>query len=258
MTTVDEATTVAVLRGESHTIEHEGETLKLAWRVVHPDFRSSHDYRWPSPGRWAVPSSVPGAGLVTYTRGDPCPQFNGDGICLALTFAGAASGSIVASTGLICAYRPDDVLGRDADKLRVLSALVLAIIDIPRLIRGANLSGANLSGANLSGVNLRGANLYGANLYGAYLRGVNLRGANLYGAYLSRAYLSGANLSGANLYGANLYVANLRRAYLSGVNLSGANLSGANLSGVNLRGVNLSGAYLSGAIGLTESTSSNA
>ena len=217
--TLDQETIVAVLRGEQCTIEHEGESLKLAWRSVHPDLRSSHDYRWPLPGNWAVPNSVSGAGKAEYTRGDPCPQFDGDGLCLALTFSGAASGGIPAITGLICGYREKDMLGTDTTKLRVSQTLVVDLIDIPAIGRTGSLYRADLSGANL----------IGANLIEGDLTGANLSRDNLYRADLSGAYLSEANLSRANLYRADLSRADLSMADLSGANLSGANLSGANL-----------------------------
>jgi hypothetical protein len=195
-------------------------------------------------------TKVPAAGII---RGNtsPCPEREGDGLCLAKTFTGAASGSITASTGLIVAYRPKDVLGEDGHKLRVSQCTVLDFIDIPRLIRkgcatnadlrradlrradlyGADLHEADLRRANLSLANLRESNLSGANLYGAILRGADLRGANLrranlHGADLRGAFLRGANLRRANLRRANLRRANLRGAYLSWVD-TWANLSGA-------------------------------
>ena len=187
------------------TLQVEGVELTVGWRAVHPDLRSSRGYRWPFPGQWAE-SSGP------YTTGDPCPQHEGDGICVALSWAGAASGGIPAICGLLVGYRPDDVLGSDATKVRVKRAYVLEVIDPPALLRAgcghgaylarANLARANLTRANLAGADLDGANLNRADLYRANLTGANLTGANLYGA----------DLDGANLYGANLYRANLNRA----------------------------------------------
>jgi Pentapeptide repeats (8 copies) len=140
--------------------------------------------------------------------GDPCPMFPGDGLCLAITWRGAAAGGVPAITGLAVAYKLGDVLGGDADKWRVKRCRVLAVLDLPRLIR----EGA--SGANLRGADLHEANLYGANLYGANLRGADLRGADLRETNLRRANLRGADLYEANLYGANLRGANLREADL--------------------------------------------
>ena len=175
-----------------------------AWRAVHPDLRSSNGFRWPFPDKKAVAPLPEG---FEFTRGNPCPGFVGDGLCLAKTWAGAASGGIPAITCLEVTYKPEHVLGEDADKVRVSECRVVEVFDAAGLVRDGWMSGANLSRANLTGANLSMANLYGANLTGA-----NLSRANLYGANLSRANLSGANLSGADL---------------SGADLSGANLSGA-------------------------------
>ena len=169
-------------------------TTRTAWRSVRPDFRSSHGYRWPFPGNDAEAPLPDGA---EFTHGDPCPQFVGDGLCLAKTWRGAASGGIPAITCLLVTYDPADVLGEDVDKVRVSRCRVVDVFDAPALIRAGWCTGANLSGAHLYGANLSGANLYGANLYGANLYGADLYGADLYGADLSGANLSGAHLSGA-------------------------------------------------------------
>ena len=132
---------VAVLRGEK--VEIDG--MRLAWRSVWPDFRSSHGFRWPFPGQ--VATADPNE--REFTKGDPCPQFEGDGLCLALTWEGAASGGIPASAVLICAYDPAHVLGQDAAKLRVSLTHVVEVVDIQHVIRSGALSGVNLSGAYL-------------------------------------------------------------------------------------------------------------
>ena len=164
------------------------EPLTLGWRTVHPDLRSTRGYRYPHPGGWATCTGN------HLTAGDPCPSFNGDGLCVAKTWAGAASGGIPAHAALLVAYRPGDVLGEDADKVRVRSMLVLDVFDPARLLREGMGAGADLTGADLTG-----ADLAGAYLARAYLTGANLTGANLTGAYLARADLTGADLSGANL-----------------------------------------------------------
>ncbi len=209
---------------------------RTAWRSVHPDLRSSHGYRWPFPGNEAVPPLPDGA---EFTRGDPCPQFVGDGLCLAKTWRGAASGNIPAITCLLVEFDEADVLVEDDDKVRVTRCRVVDLFDAPALIRDGWCAGANLGGANLGGANLWGANLWGANLGDANLRGANLRGANLWGANLG-----GANLRYANLRYANLRYANLRYANLGGADLGGANLRYANLRYANLGGANLWGANL--------------
>ena len=220
---------------EAATTEAAGYNLRLGWRAVHPDLRSRDGYRYPFPGQWAD------AGGPILDHNSACPRQSGDGLCVAKTWRGAASGGIPATTVLLVGYDQVDVYGEDDDKVRVGAMLVLDVIDVAAMARRANLSGANLAGANLfgadlsgadlSGANLAGANLFGADLSGANLAGANLFGANLSGAYLSGAYLAGANLARAYLAGANLARANLARAYLFGAYLFGANLSGANLAG---------------------------
>ncbi len=157
-------------------------------RSVRPDLRSSRGFRWPWPGQWAE-----AAGPFNEANTDGCPSAEGDGICLADTYRGMASGGIPARTALLCAYSTADLLGTTAgeDKHRVRRALVVDVIDGEAVAR-ADLSGADLSGAYLSGADLSGADLSRADLSGAYLSGADL----------SRADLSGANLSGADLYGA--------------------------------------------------------
>ena len=170
-----------------------------AWRAVHPDLRSSRGFRWPWPGNEAVAPLPAGR---EFTHGDPCPQFEGDGLCLAKTWQGAASGGIPAITCLLVEFDDGDVLGEDDDKLRVSRCRVVDVFDAPALIRDGWCAGANLCGADLRGANLRDANLWDANLWDANLRGANLRGANLRGADLGDANLRRANLEGANLGGA--------------------------------------------------------
>ena len=185
---------VAVLQGE--TVEHYG--LTLAWRAVHADLRSSRHYRWPFPGRWAM--SNPGD--REYTEGDPCPQFEGDGLCLARTWRGSASGDIPAITGLICGYRPEDVLGGTEDKLRVTRAYVFEVIDIPAIIRAGHMAGIDLKYADLRGANLKAADLRYADLAAANLAAANLRDANLWYANLTAANLRGADMEDADMEGA--------------------------------------------------------
>ena len=179
-------------------------TRLTAWRAVHPDLRSSRGFRWPFPGNEAVAPLPDGA---EFTHGNPCPKFVGDGLCLAKTWRGAASGSIPAITCLLVEFAPADVLGEDDDKVRVSRCRVVDVFDAPALIRDGWCQGANLRGADL-----RGANLLGANLLDANLRGANLLGADLWGADLRDADLRGANLRDANLLDANLRDANLRGA----------------------------------------------
>ena len=171
-----------------------------SWGIksVRPDLRTYGGYQWPWPGQTAV--CDPNA-LVPANRA-ACPSQDGDGLCVATTWRGMASGGIPASTLLLVAYASSEVLGGDTEsKLRLPRVSVVAVVDGLRLLRESG-AGADLDGANLTRANLRGANLYAANLYAANLRGANLRGANL----------SGANLRDANLTRADLYAANLTDA----------------------------------------------
>lgn len=138
-----------------------------AWRAVHPDLRSSNGFRWPFPGKKAVAPLPEGR---EFTRGNPCPEFVGDGLCLAKTWRGAASGGIPAITCLEVTYRPEHVLGEDGDKVRVSECRVVEVFDAAGLIRDGWMATADLSGANLTGAYLSGANLTRANLTGAYGR----------------------------------------------------------------------------------------
>ena len=213
-------------------------------KSVHPDLRTYKGYQWPFPG------GVAHAQDVDPDNTGACPGRPGDGLCVATTWQGMASGGIPARTLLLVAYRDADILGRDEEegKLRCRDVAVVAVVDGERLLReagaGVNLYGADLTGADLSGADLGGANLSGANLSGAYLGEANLSGANLGGANLARANLGGADLGGADLGGADLGGADLGGANLSGANLSGAYLGGANLGGANLGGANLARANL--------------
>ena len=216
-------------------------TTRTAWRAVHPDLRSSHGYRWPWPGNEATAPLPDGQ---EFTRGDPCPQFIGDGLCLAKTWRGAASGSIPAITCLLVEFDQADVLGEDDDKIRVSRCRVVDVFDGPALIRDGWCRGADLRGANLRGAGLGYADLWSADLGYADLRGANLGGANLWGADLRYADLGGANLRYANLGYANLVYANLGHADLGGANLRGANLWYANLWGAYLGYADLGDAYL--------------
>ena len=182
-------------------------TTRTAWRACHPDLRSSHGYRWPWPGNEAT---APLPDDREFTRGDPCPRFIGDGLCLAKTWRGAASGSIPAITCLLVEFDPGDVLGEDDDKVRVSRCRVVDVFDGPALIRDGWCRRADLGHANLRHANLRDADLRVADL-----RGADLGGANLGGADLGVADLRGADLGGANLRGADLGDANLRGVFAS-------------------------------------------
>ena len=186
-------------------------------KSVRPDLRTYKGYQWPFPG------GVARAEDVDPDNTDACPNRPGDGLCVATTWRGMASGGIPARTLLLVAYKDTGVLGRDelGGRLRCREVAVVAVVDGERLLREEG------AGAYLRWADLRGANLSGANLRWADLRGANLSGANLGGADLSGAYLRWANLRWADLRGANLSGANLRGAYLGGAYLDVANLGGA-------------------------------
>jgi Pentapeptide repeats (8 copies) len=221
-----------------------------SWGIksVRPDLRTSNDFRWPFPGNETDR-------CVLDDHDGSCPERPGDGLCVATTWAGMASGGIPARTLLLVAYRKSEARGDETGKFRTNQCFVVDLIDGEKLVaqsgNNANLLGANLEGANLRGVNLEGASLGGANLARVNLEGANLRGANLWGANLWGANLVDANLEGANLRGANLRGANLAGANLAGANLAGANLARANLEGANLQDANLRRANLWGAIGVS-------
>jgi len=163
-----------------------------------------------------VPGFWPGRGWVRApegTPGGPCPHHVGDGVCVATTAAGAASGGHSLAGGvLIVGWRNDDVLGLEPGKVRVRAAYVLGTLtlrdwltdaSVQSDLSEADLTGADLSEASLTGADLTRADLTGANLTRASLTGADLTGADLTGADLTGADLRGANLTGADLTGAS-------------------------------------------------------
>lgn len=159
----------------------EGHTLPEgydSWGVksVGFDGRTKHGFEWPAPG----------GETARYELDDhesSCPRRQGDGLCVATTWAGMASGGFRAFCLLLVAYRSAEARGDEEGKLRVPQIAVVARLDgeavARRDLQGANLRGADLGGANLRRADLEGANLQGANLQGADLRSANLRGADL-------------------------------------------------------------------------------
>ena len=230
-------------------IETTGSTLPDgfdSWGVksVYPDLLTTHGFRWATPGGLNVSNDALDP-ENTRTR----PSHPGDGLCVATSWAGMASGGIPARTLLLVAYRSVDVVGRDEDKLRIGGVVAsVAFVDGERLVREhgqrANLQDADLRGSNLQGADLQNANFRGADLRGSNLRGADLRGADLRDADLQGADLQYADLRDADLQGADLQDANLRGANLQDVNLRGSNLQDANLRGANLRDADLRGADL--------------
>lgn len=156
--------------------------LEYGLRSVNADSSSSHGFVRPAPGKWATAT-----GPFTV-NGNPCPSVPGDGLCVARSWSGAASGAISGDHILLVGYRPNDVLADDRyNKLRVKSALVIERFKFRDLINEANsgelqylnLSNVLLIRADLSDTNLQGSNISGARLTGANLTVANLTGANL-------------------------------------------------------------------------------
>lgn len=114
------------------------------WALKATDFagRTRGGFQWPNRG-W-----VEASGPFTVSA-DPCPSVEGDGLCVATTYSGLASGRQRALCLLLVAYSQADVLAERDGKVRVKRARVVEL-------RGADLSVADLSGAYLSGANLRG------------------------------------------------------------------------------------------------------
>ena len=113
-------------------------------KTVQPDLRTYGGYQWPCPGQTAACDP---ARLVPENTG-ACPSHAGDGLCVATSWQGMASGGIPARTLLLVAYASAEVLGRDdaAGKLRLPRVAVVALVDGQRLLGEAG-SGANLDGA---------------------------------------------------------------------------------------------------------------
>ena len=209
-------------------------------KSVRPGLRTRNDFQWPASGWVAVDG-------IVQENISPCPCRQGDGLCVANTWRGMASGGIPARVLLLIAYSRADVLGGDDHKVRVSRACVVEVLDGARaLAPGDDLRGAYLTGADLGGADLGGADLRRAYLTGADLTDANLTGANLASANLPDAKLSGADLTGADLTDANLHGADLPGANLTGANLTYANLAYADLTGVDLSGADLGGADLAG------------
>jgi hypothetical protein len=173
-------------------------------RACRPDFTSRNGFRWPFPGRWAEA----GGPFLSHRGG--CPHAAGDGLCVAHSWDGMASGGITAHLVLLVGWHTEDVLGAEGSKSRVKRVFVIDALTVAALLAERSED----EEANLRGADLCGADLRGADLCGAYLRGANLRGADLCGAYLRGAYLRGADLRGANLRGADRDDLRKRGAYV--------------------------------------------
>jgi Pentapeptide repeats (8 copies) len=136
-------------------------TIIEGFKFVRKDGTTHNGYQWP----------LPTHGKRVRVKADPCPQFEGDGLCVALTAQAASSGGVRASeaVGLWLEYKPSDILAEGDGKCRVKAVTVTGVFDVTAWVR-TMCAGAYLSGANLSGANLSGADLFGADLSGAYGR----------------------------------------------------------------------------------------
>ena len=159
-----------------------------SWGIksVRPDLKTTHGFSWALPGGLNLSNDA-----LNRKNTDACPNEPGDGLCVATTWRGMASGGIPARTLLLVAYREADVVGRDTPqgKLRIGGVVAsVALVDGERLVRehgrGADLQGADLQGADLRGADLQGADLSDADLWDADLQHANLQDANLRGAKL--------------------------------------------------------------------------
>src|SRR5690606_41177917 len=155
-------------------IPTEAEGLSWGFKLVGTDLCTDDHrgggYRYRL-GEWheADPGGRPFSG-----SDEDCPQFPGDGLCVARTAAGACSGgqSIGRSVMLRVGYHPADVLADFPAKLRVRRLWVHPDPADPvteLCVAGADLAGADLAGAYLTGANLAGADLTRANLTRANL-----------------------------------------------------------------------------------------
>lgn len=146
------------------------------WGVksVHPDLITTRGFQWALPGGVNVSNDalIPG-------NTSACPNKPGDGLCVATTWQGMASGGIPARTLLLVAYRKSDIVGRDeaSGKLRIGGPVAsVKLVDGCRLIRERG-AGMSLEAADLRHANLEGANLEAANLRAAiFTHGVPPRG----------------------------------------------------------------------------------
>jgi uncharacterized protein YjbI with pentapeptide repeats len=254
----------AALRlAEQRGVKRAGDFEHYGLRSVRPNFTSSHGFRWPFPGRYAV-----APGPIDLREMRVVSPTVGNGLYVAHTWEAMASNGIPATSILLLGWNAADELARDAQKSRVRRAFVLELFSPAELLRerrdderaylryadlrGADLTGSNLTGADLRdaylrGAYLRGSDLTGADLRDAYLRDVHLTDADLRDAHFTGSDLRDANLTGAHLTDAHLTDAVLTRARLARARLTGTDLTRAHLARADLRGADLRSADLTGA-----------
>ena len=198
-----------------------------SWGIksVPPDLVTTRGFQWALPGGLNLSNHA-----FNPENTSPCPSTPGDGLCVATTWWGMASGGVPAGTLLLVAYRAADVAGRDPNKLRIKGVVAsVALVDGARLVREHG-RGAALNGADLRGLDLRGADLTGANLGGVDFKGADLQGAKLRGAKLRSSNFQGADLRGVDFRGADLQFANLQGTDMTGANLQDTDVAGTNFT----------------------------
>jgi len=156
---------------------------RLALKATNPDLTTRDGFRWAAP-----PDMTTDPHALANPTLEVCPQRAGDGLSVAKTAKGMAQGGYSPATLLIVAVDPANIIAEDTDKLKVVQARSLALVDGLAVIRrygaGLDLTDAILTNADLRGANLRGAVLTDAILTDAILTGADLTGAILSGADL--------------------------------------------------------------------------
>ena len=99
-----------------------------AFKFVSKDGTTRNGYRWPIVTT-GEPVRVEASNPTVHD--DPCPQHDGDGLCLARTIRGAQSGGIrmVEAVGLYVTFDEADVLASDDEKIRVSAVTVTGCFD---------------------------------------------------------------------------------------------------------------------------------
>jgi hypothetical protein len=90
------------------------------FKFVRKDGTTHNGYQWPLPTNGKPVKVRADPGDREFTTLDPCPQFPGDGLCVALTAHAASSGGVKAAEaiGLWLTYKPSDILAQGDGKCR--------------------------------------------------------------------------------------------------------------------------------------------
>lgn len=104
--------------------------LKLGWKIADHNMKTHNGYQWRA-GQWHVPQHSFESIFGGVTTSGECPQYQGDGLCLAKTWTGATSGNIYPSGDtkiMLIAYADEHVLHNShVDKYRVRACYVIAV-----------------------------------------------------------------------------------------------------------------------------------